>query len=156
MRAVIQRVTQAKVSVADEVVGSIGAGLLVFLGVHKDDTTREADYLADKILGLRIFPDGSNKLNLSVVDTLGEVLVISQFTLLADTRRGRRPSFSEAAPPELAKDLYEYFVALMRKSLTVATGRFQAMMEVELLNSGPVTLIIDTPQNQEKFKPIRA
>ena len=145
MRAVVQRVTRAKVTVADEVVGEIGDGLAVLLGVACDDTTGDADYLAAKIAALRIFDDESGKMNLSVRDIKGAVLVVSQFTLYGDVRRGLRPSWIEAAAPELAKTLYEYFVAEMKQqSLDVATGSFRSMMQVELVNDGPVTIMLDS------------
>jgi D-tyrosyl-tRNA(Tyr) deacylase len=138
-------VSRAEVSVGEEVVGKIGAGLLVLLGVAKSDTQADADYLAGKIIGLRIFDDENGKMNLSVADTRGSVLVVSQFTLYGDVRKGRRPSFDEAAPPELANDLYEQFVRKIREAgLVCETGRFQAMMDVELVNNGPVTILIDS------------
>jgi D-tyrosyl-tRNA(Tyr) deacylase len=150
MRAVIQRVSRAQVSVGAEVVGKIGPGLLVLLGVAKNDTQEDADYLATKILGLRIFQDKSGedengKMNSSVTDTLGSVLAVSQFTLYGDVRKGRRPSFDEAAPPQLARELYEHFVSKIREAgVTCETGRFQAMMQVELVNDGPVTILTDS------------
>jgi D-tyrosyl-tRNA(Tyr) deacylase len=138
-------VSRAEVSVGEEVVGKIGAGLLVLLGVAKSDTQADADYLAGKIIGLRIFDDENGKMNLSVADARGSVLVVSQFTLYGVVRKGRRPSFDEAAPPELANDLYEQFVRKIREAgLVCETGRFQAMMEVELVNDGPVTILIDS------------
>ena len=145
MRAVVQRVSRASVTVAGEVTGEIGPGLLILLGVGNHDATKDADYLADKILNLRIFSDENDKMNLSVRDNGGGILVVSQFTLFGDCRKGRRPSYNEAAPPEMAERLYEYFVAALRKlGAPVATGRFQAMMEVNLLNNGPVTIILDS------------
>ena len=145
MRAVIQRVGRAQVMVAGEVVGRIGSGLLILLGVSKEDSDTDADYLADKIAGLRIFEDTNEKMNLSVVDVRGEVLVVSQFTLYGDVRRGKRPSFDEAAPPERARELYEYFVGRIRAAgLKCETGKFQAMMQVELVNNGPVTILLDS------------
>ena len=145
MRAVIQRVSRARVTVTGEVIGEIGAGLLVLLGVSKDDDESAADYLAEKTLGLRIFEDEAGKMNLSVQDISGEVLVVSQFTLYGDVRRGKRPSFDDAAKPELANHLYEYFVAKLRAAgVKCATGRFQAMMDVELVNAGPVTILLDS------------
>ncbi|HZR57288.1 MAG TPA: D-aminoacyl-tRNA deacylase [Terriglobales bacterium] len=145
MRAVIQRVGRAQVTVAGEVVGRIGSGLLIFLGVSKVDSETDADYLADKIAGLRIFEDTHRKMNLSVVDIRGEVLVVSQFTLYGDVRRGKRPSFDEAAPPERARELYEYFVSRIRTTgLKCETGQFQAMMKVELVNEGPVTILLNS------------
>ncbi len=145
MRAVLQRVSSASVEVESEVVASIGKGLLVLLGVAREDSERDADWLAHKIAGLRIFEDEAGKMNLSVQDAGSAVLVVSQFTLLAECRRGRRPSFTEAAPPEQAERLYEVFVARLRQSgLRVETGVFQAKMQVHLANDGPVTLVIDT------------
>jgi D-aminoacyl-tRNA deacylase len=145
MRAVVQRVSRCSVTVEGKSVGEIAAGLLVLLGVKKDDTEAAADYLVEKVLGLRIFEDGEGKMNLSVQDAGGAVLVVSQFTLYGDVRRGRRPSFDEAARPEQAKRLYEYFVEKVRAAgLRCETGQFQAMMEVELVNSGPVTILLDS------------
>ena len=145
MRAVIQRVTRAAVTVGDEQVGEIGTGLLVLLGVSATDAESDADHLADKIVNLRIFEDADGKMNLSLIDTSGEMLVVSQFTLYGDTRRGRRPSFIGAAAPDQANRLYEYFVTRCRETLArVETGQFQAMMHVELVNNGPVTIIIDS------------
>lgn len=146
MRAVIQRVTYARVEVESSVVGEIEAGVLVLLGVAKGDTAADADYVAAKVAGLRIFSDEAGKMNLSVLDAGGAMLAISQFTLYGDTRKGRRPSFDAAAPPDEARALYEHFVAASRQlGLTVATGIFQADMKVSLLNDGPVTLIVDSP-----------
>jgi len=145
MRAVVQRVKRAGVTIQGEVTGEIGRGLLVLLGVSSSDAETDADYLVEKIVGLRIFEDEAGKMNLSLLDTGGGLLVVSQFTLYGDTRRGRRPSFIAAAPPDEANRLYEYFVARARKSIeTVKTGRFQAMMDVELINDGPVTIILDS------------
>lgn len=145
MRAVVQRVTHCRVVVDGTVVGEIGQGLLVLLGVGKADTTAAADYLLDKVLGLRIFEDAEGKMNLSVQDRKGEVLVVSQFTLYGDVRRGKRPSFDAAARPEQARELYEYFVEKVRAAgILCQTGQFQAMMDVELVNSGPVTILIDS------------
>jgi len=145
MRAVIQRVGRAQVSVREEMVGRIGRGILVLLGVSKTDTQADADYLAAKVIGLRIFDDENGKMNVSLLDQGGEVLVVSQFTLHGDARKGRRPSFDEAAPPELAKQLYEYFVRKIRETgIPCETGRFQAMMQVELVNEGPVTILLDS------------
>jgi D-aminoacyl-tRNA deacylase len=145
MRAVLQRVTEAKVVVAGETVGAIGQGLLILLGVEQGDSTTDARYLADKCAQLRIFEDPNGKMNLSLEDMGGELLVISQFTLLADCRKGRRPGFSRAAPPESADALYREFVAQLRaRGLTVATGVFQAEMQVHLINDGPVTLLVDS------------
>jgi D-tyrosyl-tRNA(Tyr) deacylase len=144
MRAVLQRVTMARVEVDGAVVGEIGAGLLILLGVTKTDTAPQAELLADKILNLRIFSDDAGKMNRSLLDTGGAVLVVSQFTLYGDCRKGRRPSFDQAAPAEQAKTLYEQFVAAARRSgVRVETGVFQAHMAVSLLNDGPVTLIVE-------------
>ena len=145
MRAIIQRVKEARVEVDGEVVGRIGEGMLVLLGAGKDDTEEDAGYLAEKILTLRIFEDSEGKMNLSVTDTGGGVLVVSQFTLYGDCRKGRRPSFDKAASPEAAEALYELFVAKLRESRAkVETGKFRAMMDVHLVNSGPVTLMLDS------------
>lgn len=145
MRAVVQRVLSAKVKVDGQEISAIGPGLLVFLGVKVGDTEEDAWYLAEKIAGLRVFPDGEGKMNLSVQDTGGRVLVVSQFTLYGDCRKGRRPSFSEAAPAEEAERLYKTFVeALKKQGLEVACGQFQAYMQVELINDGPVTLLLDS------------
>ncbi len=145
MKAVIQRVRRASVTVDGAVSGAIGGGLLVLLGVGRGDTEAAADYLAGKIAGLRIFPDAEGKMNLSLLDTGGAMLVVSQFTLYGDCRKGRRPSFDAAAPPEEARRLYEYFVSKVRAAnIPVETGVFQAHMDVELLNDGPVTLIIES------------
>ncbi|MFZ0313918.1 MAG: D-aminoacyl-tRNA deacylase [Candidatus Korobacteraceae bacterium] len=145
MRAVVQRVSRASVKVGDELAGEIERGLLVLLGVAREDTEADADYLAKKIAGLRIFEDDAGKMNLSVRDVGGAVLAVSQFTLFGDVRRGKRPSFDEAARPEQARELYEYFVGQVRGSgLRCETGRFQEMMEVELINSGPVTIQVDS------------
>ena len=146
MKAVLQRVARAQVTVAGEVTGRIGPGLLVLLGVGKQDTEAEADYLSDKIIGLRIFEDSAGKMNASVADIGGGILVVSQFTLFGETRHGRRPSFDAAARPEQAKLLYEYFLVKMcNHGLPVQAGVFQAHMEVELLNDGPVTLLCESP-----------
>ena len=145
MRAVVQRVKQSTVTADNEIVGQIGNGLLVLLGVAKGDTAKDADYLANKIINLRIFEDEDRKMNRSLLETGGELLAVSQFTLLADCRKGRRPSFIEAAEPEKATDLYETFVNMVRaKGVAVQTGRFRAIMEVALINDGPVTIIIDS------------
>jgi D-tyrosyl-tRNA(Tyr) deacylase len=145
MRAVVQRVSRCRVMVEGSPVGKIGPGLLVLLGVGKADNESAADYLSDKILGLRIFDDSAGKMNLSVQDRRCEVLVVSQFTLYGDVRRGKRPSFDAAAPPDQAKRLYEYFVEKIRAAgLNCQTGQFQAMMEVELVNDGPVTILLDS------------
>ena len=145
MRAVVQRVKSSSVKTGDEIVGQIGKGLLVLLGVAKGDTAKDVDYLANKIINLRIFEDQYGKMNRSLLETGGELLAVSQFTLLADCRKGRRPSFIEAAEPEKATDLYERFVNMVReKGVGVQTGRFRAMMEVTLVNDGPVTVIIES------------
>jgi D-aminoacyl-tRNA deacylase len=141
----VQRVRRCRVLVESKNVGEIGAGLLVLLGVGKADTKAAADYLAEKVLGLRVFEDPDAKMNLSVQDIHGEVLVVSQFTLYGDVRRGKRPSFDAAARPEEARLLYDYFVDKIRAAgLRCETGQFQAMMEVELTNSGPVTILLDS------------
>lgn len=145
MRAVVQRVTRAKITVADEVTGEIEKGLVVLLGVARDDTQADAEYLASKIAALRIFDDADDKMNLSVREVNGGLLVVSQFTLLGDVRRGLRPSWIEAAAPEVAEPLYELFIAESRKIVEkVETGRFGAMMFVELVNKGPVTILLDS------------
>jgi D-tyrosyl-tRNA(Tyr) deacylase len=145
MRAVLQRVSRASVTVSGEVVGQIGKGLLVLLGVEPDDTEADVHQLADKTIQLRIFDDAEGKMNLSLAEIGGAMLVVSQFTLLGDCRKGRRPSFIGAAPPELAEKLYETFVAAVGvQGIPVATGRFRAMMEVELVNDGPVTMLLDS------------
>ncbi|MCI5140662.1 MAG: D-tyrosyl-tRNA(Tyr) deacylase [Candidatus Electrothrix sp. ATG1] len=145
MRAVIQRVTSAKVTVDDRQTGAIGEGLLVLLGVHKDDEQKDITWLADKIINLRIFEDKDGKMNHSLTDTGGSMLIVSQFTLLADCRKGRRPSWSEAAPPDKARQMYEEFIqAVADHGIPTATGEFQAMMEVSLVNSGPVTILLDS------------
>lgn len=145
MRAVVQRVSRARVNVNGESVGSIGQGLLVLLGIAKTDSQADADYLVGKIIGLRISDDESGKMNLSVADVGGSMLAVSQFTLYGDSRKGKRPSFDQAAPPQMANELYEYFVEKARKSgITCETGRFQAMMQVDLVNDGPVTILLDS------------
>jgi D-tyrosyl-tRNA(Tyr) deacylase len=145
MRAVIQRVKQSSVKTNNKIVGQIGQGLLVLLGVAKGDSVADADYLANKIINLRIFEDEDGKMNRSLLETGGELLAVSQFTLLADCRKGRRPSFIAAAEPEKAIELYEKFVdGVRQKGVGVQTGRFQAMMEVALINDGPVTVIIES------------
>jgi len=147
LKALLQRVTEASVSVAGEVVGRVGGGLVVLLGVANGDTEKDAQYLAQKIINLRIFSDEAGKFNLSLLDNKGELLSISQFTLMADTRRGRRPSFVEAASPEQARELFDYFVEQVRASgLKVATGRFQQHMRVEIHNDGPVTILLDSSE----------
>ncbi len=146
MRAVVQRVKQSSVTVEHEVVGWIGRGLMVLLGVCGEDSQADADFLADKIVNLRIFEDDQGKMNRSLLDIQGEILVVSQFTLYGDCRKGRRPSFVRAAGPDQANFLYEYFVAQVKsKGVPVQTGRFRAMMEVALVNDGPVTLIVESP-----------
>ena len=145
MRAVVQRVSESSVAVGPEVVGRIGRGLLVLLGVATTDTEKESDYLAAKIVNLRIFENEGGRLNRSLIEVGGEMLIVSQFTLLADCRKGRRPSFTAAAGPELATRLYEHFVRQTAKlGIPVQTGRFQALMAVSLVNDGPVTLIIES------------
>jgi D-aminoacyl-tRNA deacylase len=142
MRVLVQRVSQADVTVNGTVVGEIGSGLAVFLGIRRGDTVLQAEKLVQKVTQLRVFPDRNEKMNLSVLDTSGELLIVSQFTLYGDTRKGSRPSYSEAAPPEIAEPLYDYFVELCRKrGVSVATGIFQAHMDVRLVNDGPVTLL---------------
>ena len=148
MRAVIQRVSRAEAKANGRVTGQMGKGLLVLLGIGKGDSQKEADFLLEKIIHLRIFEDDAGKMNLSLLDIRGELMVISQFTLYADCRRGRRPSFSAAAPPEAARVLYEYFLGKAKATgLSTAAGVFQAMMEVELVNCGPVTILLDTSKN---------
>ena len=145
MRAVIQLVSKASVRVNENLVSLIGPGLLVLLGVHKDDTEKDAVMLAEKVANLRVFPDQDKLMNLSILDVGGEMLVVSQFTLYGDCRKGRRPSYSGAAAPELANRLYEMFMDQTRKiGIPVAAGEFQAMMDVELVNQGPVTLLLDS------------
>ncbi len=145
MRACLQRVSRASVTVDGTIIGQIGAGLVVLLGVATDDTESDADYLAEKIAGLRVFEDADGKMNLSLTEQGGAMLVVSQFTLYGDCRKGRRPSFTEAAPPELAEALYERFVTQVRAlGIQVETGRFRAMMQVELVNDGPVTLLLES------------
>lgn len=145
MRAVLQRVTQAHVSVAGEIVGAIDQGLMVLLGVEQGDGQPDAVQLAKKTAELRLFEDADGKMNLSVEDIGGQLLVVSQFTLVADCRKGRRPGFSRAAPPEIAETLYlDYIEHLRQRGLSVATGRFQAMMQVHLVNDGPVTFLLDS------------
>jgi len=149
VKALLQRVTGASVSVGGEVVGRIGRGLVIFVGVADGDTEKDAQYLAQKTVSLRIFSDEVGRFNLSALDIKGELLVVSQFTLLADTRKGRRPSFTEAAPPAQAEELFERFVEQARATgLKVETGRFQQYMQVEIHNDGPVTILLDS---REKF-----
>ncbi len=145
MRAVVQRVSRASVRVAGAITGEVATGLLVLLGVGVDDQPADAEYLADKVVGLRIFEDAEEKMNRSVIDAGGAVLAVSQFTLYGDARRGKRPSFDAAARPEQARELYEYFVNRIRSAgVRCETGVFQATMEVELVNSGPVTILLDS------------
>ncbi len=145
MRAVVQRVSRAKVTVNAHTTGEIGLGLLVLLGVGPNDSETDVDYLAQKIIGLRIFEDSDGKMNRSVVDVGGSLLAVSQFTLYGDVRRGKRPSFDDAAPPEQARKLYELFVQRIQAAgLRCETGRFQEMMRVELVNEGPVTILLDS------------
>ena len=145
MRAVVQRIMEAQVSIEGQIVGKIERGFLVFLGVGKEDQEDDADYLAAKIPQLRVFEDDEGKFNLSLLDIGGEILVVSQFTLFGDCRKGRRPSFTEAADPQRAQKLYHHFIATLQENeITVATGEFQARMEVALVNDGPVTLLLDS------------
>jgi len=145
MRLIIQRVTEAKVTVRGDEIGKIGSGLCLFLGIAKGDTAGDADYLSQKAMELRIFEDDAGKFSRSLIDVRGEIVVVSEFTLYGDCTKGRRPSFSQAASPEEAEELYDYFVKkLQERGLKVATGQFQAKMEVTLINSGPVTFILDS------------
>ena len=145
MKALVQRVSRASVSVDDDIVGKIGRGLVVFLGVAQGDSKEDASYLANKVVNLRIFADESSKFALSALDTRGDILIVSQFTLLADSRKGRRPSFTETAPPDLAEELYEFFVEQVRSTgLKVETGLFQEHMLVEIYNDGPVTISLES------------
>lgn len=145
MRAVVQRVKESRVEVKGETVGAIGPGLLILLGVGEDDSEKDCDYLANKVANLRIFPDTKGFMNLSLMEIEGAALVVSQFTLWGDCRKGRRPSFVGAASPERARELYEHFIKLLKeKGLHVATGQFQEMMDVHLINDGPVTLMLDS------------
>lgn len=148
MRAVVQRVKNAEVKIDSKVTAKIKAGLLVFLGIGKEDEYQDADYLLEKIINLRIFEDEAEKMNLSALDLNKELLLVSQFTLFGDCRKGRRPSFFEAAPPNEAKKIYNYFVKEAEKSeLKIETGKFQAMMDISLVNDGPVTMLIDSKKN---------
>ena len=148
MRAVIQRVKKSSVTVNNKIIGKIGSGLLVFLGVTREDEMKDVDYLVEKIPNLRIFEDENAKMNRSLLETGGELLVVSQFTLLGDCRKGRRPSFTNAAVPDKAKELYEYFVSQVKlKGVKVKTGQFRAVMSVSLINDGPVTLIVESQYN---------
>jgi D-tyrosyl-tRNA(Tyr) deacylase len=146
MRVVLQRVKEAHVDVAGTTVGSISTGLLILIGVTSTDTPQDAEYLADKVINLRIFPDEERRMNRSILEVGGSLLVVSQFTLYGDCRKGRRPSFDRAAPPELARRLYEYFIErLTSRNIIVQTGVFQAEMQIHLVNDGPVTFILDSP-----------
>ncbi len=148
MRAVVQRVSRASVTVQGKIAGKIEHGLLVLIGIGRADTDVAANYLADKIVGLRIFEDGNGKMNRTVLEAQGSVLAVSQFTLYGDVRQGRRPSFDAAAPPEKARALYDYFVERIRAAgLRCETGRFQEMMQVELVNDGPVTILLDSSRD---------
>src|SRR6266571_1542726 len=145
MRAVVQRVTRASVTVEHEIVGEIGNGLVVLLGIARDDTEKDAEYLVEKIAALRIFDDESGRMNRSVTEVHGGVLIVSQFTLYGDVRRGLRPSWIDAAPPEIAEPLYDFFARQVKSVIdNVATGKFQAMMQVELVNDGPVTILLES------------
>ena len=151
MRLVIQRVKEARVTVNHVAAGSIGTGLLVFLGVSRTDTIEDADYLTGKLLGLRIFPDEDGKMNRNVQEAGGSLLIVSQFTLYGDCRKGRRPSFDQAAPPDQAQDLYNYFVeSAKRGPVAVETGVFQAAMQVHIVNDGPVTILIDSAERANR------
>ncbi|MFW6237776.1 MAG: D-aminoacyl-tRNA deacylase [Halanaerobiales bacterium] len=148
MRAVVQRVSKASVDVGEETVGKIGSGLLVFLGIGEGDSSEDIEYLVDKILNLRIFPDDDKQMNLSVLEEDKEILLVPQFTLYGDCRQGRRPSFSAAASPGCAEKIYQQFVTRMEKTdLNVETGKFQALMNVSLINDGPVTMLLDSRKN---------
>lgn len=150
MRVVLQRVKEARVDVAAATVGSISTGLLILIGVTATDTQQDADYLADKVINLRIFPDEEHRMNRSILEVGGSLLVVSQFTLYGDCRKGRRPSFDRAAPPEQARRLYEYFIErLTSRNIIVQTGVFQAEMQIHLVNDGPVTFILDSPDRQD-------
>jgi D-aminoacyl-tRNA deacylase len=149
MRVVLQRVTEARVHVAGATVGAISTGLLILIGVTSTDTQQDAEYLADKVIYLRIFPDEERRMNRSILEVGGSLLVVSQFTLYGDCRKGRRPSFDRAAPPEQARRLYEYFIErLTSRNIIVQTGVFQAEMQIHLVNDGPVTFILDSPDRQ--------
>ncbi len=145
MKAVVQKVSKASVKVQEKIIGEIMTGLVVLLGVGHNDTEKDADYLSDKIINLRIFEDDNGKMNNSLLDVKGELLVVSQFTLLGDCKKGRRPSFANAAPADRANILYEYFISKTRgKSVKTETGKFQALMDISLVNNGPVTILLDT------------
>ena len=149
MRVVLQRVNEARVEVEGAVVGSISTGLLILIAVTSTDTQQDADYLAEKITYLRIFPDDEGRMNRSILDVGGSLLVVSQFTLYGDCRKGRRPSFDRAAPPEQARQLYEYLIERLRsRNIIVQTGVFQAEMQIHLVNDGPVTFVLDSPERQ--------
>jgi len=149
MRLVLQRVKEARVDVASATVGAISTGLLILIGVTSTDTQQDAEYLADKVIYLRIFPDEERRMNRSILEVGGSLLVVSQFTLYGDCRKGRRPSFDRAAPPEQARRLYEYFIErLTSRNIIVQTGVFQAEMQIHLVNDGPVTFILDSPDRQ--------
>jgi len=149
MKALVQRVSRASVSVNDKIVGTIGPGLVVFLGVAQGDSKEDASYLANKVVNLRTFADESSRFSLSALDTRGDILIVSQFTLLGDTRKGRRPDFTTAAPPGLAKELYEFFVEQVRSTgLKVETGLFQEHMLVEIHNDGPVTISLESKMSK--------
>jgi D-tyrosyl-tRNA(Tyr) deacylase len=151
MRILVQRVREARVTIAEDIAAAMGKGLLVFLGVARTDATADADYLLGKLLGLRIFPDDAGKMNLDVSEAGGSLLIVSQFTLYGDCRRGRRPSFDRAAPPEQALTLYNYFVeSAAERKVPVVTGVFQAHMQVTLSNDGPVTILIDSGERNRK------
>jgi D-tyrosyl-tRNA(Tyr) deacylase len=145
MRCVVQRVERARVSVNNQTISAIEKGILVFLGIEKEDSRTDADYLLEKVINLRIFEDSEGKMNLSLLDITGEMIVVSQFTLLGDCRKGRRPSFVRAEEPTAAKNLYEYFISKAREKINrIGAGEFQAMMKIELVNDGPVTLLLDS------------
>ncbi len=144
MRAVVQRVTRSSVRVEEQIIGEIEKGLVVFLGITHDDSLKDADYLAEKIVALRVFNDPEGRMNVSLKEASGALLVVSQFTLYGDVRRGLRPSWSDAAQPEIAEPLYEYFVGRVRQEVKVETGSFRKMMYVELVNDGPVTILLDS------------
>jgi D-aminoacyl-tRNA deacylase len=157
MRIVLQRVKSARVDIAGETVGSIGVGLLILLGVTQTDAQQDAEYLAEKVIQLRIFPDEAGRMNRSLLEVRGVLLVVSQFTLYGDCRKGRRPSFDHAAPPEQARALYEHFIQRLKSSnIAVETGVFQAEMEIHLINDGPVTFILDTKRSFAEHSPTEA
>jgi D-tyrosyl-tRNA(Tyr) deacylase len=157
MRIVLQRVKSARVDIACETVGSIGVGLVILLGVTQTDQEEDAEYLADKVVKLRIFPDAARRMNRSLLEAGGSLLVVSQFTLYGDCRKGRRPSFDQAAPPEQARALYEYFIRRLKSSnIAVETGVFQAEMKIHLINDGPVTFILDSKRSSMDHSPAEA